>query len=191
MEYPEEKNLNERSIKAIELFHEIAQGAREHGWTVIFLSGFAFDAHLGHLTRNHKDVDVMVPKEYMPELRRYLTSRGHELYEIDKDECIKVDHADPEKSGQTFADLHYCWEEAGRVVIPLKGKKLVFSGGFSEIAEQLSFLGETILVLKPEFLAEEKMGWKEQIGLPQPPERVAQHEEDMEKVRYIVSRRDR
>jgi len=187
MKYPEEKNLNQRTLKAIQLFHEIAQGAKKHNWTIVFLSGFAIDAHFGYITKNHKDVDVMILKEQIKEMGLYLIDLGHELYEIDKGECLKVDHADPEKLNQTYGDIHYCWEEQGKAVIPLHGKKLVFSTSLSEIAEKRSMLGEIIPVLKPQFLIEEKRGWREQIGLAQSPERLKQYEEDMNKIKFILA----
>lgn len=186
--YPEEKNLNDRSKLAIKLFHEIARGVRMHGWTVAFLSGFATDTHFGYLTRNHRDVDIIISKEEAKELVKYLTELGHDVYEFEatKGECLKVDQADPEKRSQAIADLHYYWEEEGKVVIPLKGKKLMFSGSFAEITEPGEFLGEKITVLKPKYLLEEKKGWCEQIGLSQCKEKPEIYQADIDKISFLL-----
>lgn len=185
--YPEEKSIHEQTQKAIALFHEIAQGAKEHNWKVAFLSGFAIDAHFGYMTKNHKDVDIMILKEQGAELAQYLTNLGHTVYEEEnsKGECLKVDQADPEKPSRCHCDIHYFWEEEGKVVIPLRGKKLTFSESFSNITEELSFLDEKVLVLTPKYLAEEKNGWRDQIELPRSEEREKAYLEDMQKITYL------
>ncbi|MEK7582959.1 MAG: hypothetical protein AAB483_00955 [Patescibacteria group bacterium] len=186
--YPEEKNLNDRSKLAIKLFHEIAQGARIHGWQISFLTGFAIDAHFGYLTKNHKDVDIIISKDEAKQLTTYLTTLGHTVFEVEdtKGECLKVDHADPERPSQALADLHYFWEEDGKVVIPLKGKKLVFSGSFSEMTESRKLLGEDITVLKPHYLLEEKKGWCEQVGLSQCREKPELYQADIDKITFLL-----
>ncbi len=186
--YPEEKNLTDRSKLAIQLFHEIAQGAQQNGWQLCFLSGFAIDAQFGYITKNHKDVDIIISKEEAPELTAYLTGLGHTIYETadTKGECLKVDRADPQRESQAHADIHYFWEEEGKVVIPLLGKKLVLSGSFSELGVRRKLLGEDILALKPKYLLEEKMGWCNQVGLSQCKEKPALYQADIDKITCLL-----
>jgi hypothetical protein len=169
IDYPEEKNLDVRTQLAVKLFHEISQGSKLHGWNIAFLSGFAIDAHVGYFTKNHKDVDIIITKEEAKELVFYLTNLGHTVYEAEKykGDCLKVDQMNPEKNTQASCDIHYYWEENNKVVIPLLGEKLIFTGSFSEITEPVTFLGEDISVLKPKYLLEEKKGWCEQVKLSQ------------------------
>ncbi len=154
------------------------------------MSGFAIDAHFGYLTKNHRDVDIIISKEQGAEIIDYLKNLGHTIYEEEKSkgECLKVDQADPEKPSRCHADIHYFWEEDGKVVIPLNGKKLIFSDSFLNITEEISFLGEDVRVLKLKYLAEEKNGWRDQIGLPQSEEREKSYIADMEKISFITSK---
>lgn len=155
---------------------------------IAFLSGFAIDAHLGCLAKNHKDVDIMISKDEAKELAKYLTNLGHSVYEVEKykGEILKVDQADPEKETQAHCDIHFFWEENGKVIIPLSGKKLIFSNVFDEITEELSFLGENIKVLKPQYLKEEKQGWIDQIGLIPSEERMKEYDADMDKISALM-----
>lgn len=188
--YPEEKHFTDRSKKAIRLFHEIAQAINDHGWRAGFLSGFAIDAHFSYLTRSHRDVDIFISEEEAKLLGKHLANLGHEIYESprSKGEMLKVDRADPTNPSQTLCDVHYFWEEDGKTVIPLHGKKLVFSGGFSRITEEKEFLGEKIKVLTPEYLLEEKKGWREQVGLDgaMDEERRKAYEADMDKIYFLL-----
>lgn len=187
MQYPGEKNLNSRTEKAIQLFHDICKGSKIHNWASAFLSGFAVDAHFGYITKNHKDLDIIISKEQSLELSQYLTELGHVVYEAEKykGECLKVDQADSDKETQAHGDIHYYWEEDGKVVIPLLGKKLVLNGSFVEITEQKEFLGETIMVLKPAYLLEEKKGWCEQVGLSQCVLKPDEYQADIDKILYL------
>ncbi len=186
--YPEVKNFDERTKLAILLFHEIAQGISLHGWNISFLSGFSIDAQFGYITKNHKDLDIIISKSEAPALVEYLTSLGHTVCEAVKykGECLKVDQSDPQKETQSSCDVHYYWEEDGKVVIPLLGKKLTFSGSFSEITEKKVFLNETILALKPQYLLEEKKGWCEQVGLSQCKEKPDEYNSDIEKISSLL-----
>jgi len=187
--YTEETKPDKDTLDAIRLFHEIAQGANASGWRAAFLSGFAIDAHFGYLTRNHGDVDIMIPEAEAPQLATLLDSFGHTVYEPEalRGECLKVDQIDPEKPLGAHADIHYFHEEDGKVVIPLFGRKLVFSGSFGEITEIRDFLSESVRVLKPDYLLEEKRGWEQQVGLKNDTEeRRKKSESDIEKIAFLI-----
>jgi len=186
IKYPPLNEPNERTQKAIVLFHQIARKAREENWEYSFLSGFAIDAHFGYLTRDHRDVDVMVSIETAKKLQVFLESLGHFVYEPEKikGEALKVDQADEEHPMRCSCDIHYFWEdESGNVVIPLLGKEMHFSAGIKDATEELNFLEEKAIFLKPEFILEEKNGWRDQIGLPV---REPEHSLEREKIQYLI-----
>jgi hypothetical protein len=186
--YPKlaDSEISERTAKAILLFKKIAQKAREEDWEIVFLSGFAVDAHFGYLTRQHKDIDIMARVQVVPKIRLFLESEGHTVYEPEKvkGECLKVDQAEPDKPMRSHGDIHYFWEDVeGKVTMPLLGKELKLSAGVKEVSEELAFLGETARFLKPAYLLEEKRGWHEQVGLAVWPENLS----EIEKIKYLIA----
>jgi hypothetical protein len=186
-DYPplKSEDITPRTAKAIALFQEIAQEAHVQNWEVFFLSGFAVDAHFGYLTRQHKDVDLMVSSETIPHIKSFLESKGYAPYEPEfvKGECLKVDQAEPDKPMRSHADIHYFWEDSeGRVTMLAQGKEMKLSAGAREATEELIFLGETTRFLKPKFLLEEKYGWHKQAGLTVWPENLS----EIEKIEYLL-----
>lgn len=183
--YPELDQPNERTLKAIAIYKNIAKQALKENWEVVFLSGLAADAHFGYLTRQHRDADLMTSRDTAQKIKIFLESEGHTVYEPDKvkGECLKVDQAEPGSPMRSHCDIHYFWEdEDSRVTIPLLGKELKLSTSAKEASEKIEFLGEKALFLKPEYLIEEKIGWRDQIGLEQREEYV----EEVEKIKYFM-----
>src|SRR3989344_7716412 len=168
VKYPVLGEANERTLKAIAIYKKIAKEALKENWKVIFLSGLAADAHFGYLTRQHRDADLMTPKETAQKIKLFLESEGHVVYEPDKvrGECLKVDQAEPDSPMRSHCDIHYFWEdENSRVTIPLLGKELKLSTNAKEASEEIEFFDQKTLFLKPKYLIEEKIGWRDQIGM--------------------------
>jgi hypothetical protein len=185
--YPPIIELNERTLKAIEMFKILSTEANLQNWKIAYMSGFAIDSHFGYFTRQHRDIDIMAPKEDMEKIRKFFESIGHEVYELDKfkGDNLKVDHADANRETQTFCDIHRFYENAdGRVAVPLLGRELVFSGSFDEITEMKGFLGITTCFLKSKYIKEEKIGWQKQVGLPEREETV----KEIEKIDALLVR---
>jgi len=184
----DQDEFDERTRQAIELFHVIANAANQHEWRLAFLSGFAIDAHLGRLTRAHADVDVMLPEKEARQLAAHLESAGHHVDEPEelRDECLKVNTLDPEKPMSALCDIHFFYEEKGKAVIPLAGKKLAFSAPFAAMVERKNFLGESVSVLKPAYLLEEKIGWCEQVGLDRCRTEPEVYASEIEKIKALA-----
>jgi hypothetical protein len=165
--YPELKEPNERTLKAIDLYKKIAHQAQSKGWKIAFLSGLAADANCGYLTRQHRDADIISHKDTAQEIKKFLESEGHVVYEPEetKGECLKVDQAEINHPMRSHCDIHYFWEEDDHLIIPAFGKKLKFTSDFENITVSLEFLGEKARFLKPKYIIEEKIGWRDQIGL--------------------------
>lgn len=182
--YPPISEPNERTLKALDLYKKIAHEAQKKDWKIAFLSGLAADANFGYLTRQHRDADLIVSKEQAQEIKSFLESEGHIVYEPDevKGECLKVDQADPEKPMRSHCDIHYFWESEGVVVIPGFGKELKFSGNFEEITVELEFYNEKARFLKPQYIIEEKLGWRDQIGMKFRDEYM----EEIKKLEYLI-----
>ncbi|MEX2411305.1 MAG: hypothetical protein WD607_08055 [Candidatus Paceibacterota bacterium] len=187
---PEKIELDKRTNRAIEIFHKISKLSKKFEWRVALLSGFAIDAHFGYLTKNHRDVDIMMPKDQADLLGKHLEKMGHDVYEAEKfkGECLKVDQADPKKDTQAHCDIHYFWEENKKVVIPLLGKKLIFSKSFNEMTTTKEFLGEKMRILKPKYLLEEKIGWCKQIGLSQCKDKPEEYKADINKINLLTNK---
>jgi len=187
--YPVLGEANERTLKVVAIYKKVAKEARREGWYVVFLSGLATDAHFGYLTRQHRDADLMTSKETAQKIKSFLESKGHVVYEPDKvkDECLKVDQAESGSPMRSHCDIHYFWEdEDGRVTIPLLGKELKLGTSAKEASEEIEFLGEKALFLKPEYIIEEKIGWRDQIGLEQREEYV----QEIDKIKYFMEMSD-
>lgn len=178
--------VSERTAKAIALYKKIAGEARAQKWEIVFLSGFAVDAHFGYLTRQHKDVDLTAKAEVVSQIKSFLEREGHTVYEPEKikGECLKVDQAEPDKPMRSHCDIHYFWEDdQGRVTLSHGGKEMKLSVGAVEASEEINFLGETARFLKPEYLLEEKKGWHEQVGLTVWEENLS----EIEKIKYLLT----
>ncbi|HEY4489974.1 MAG TPA: hypothetical protein VJC12_01810 [Candidatus Paceibacterota bacterium] len=183
--YPVLSQPSERTLKAVAIYKIIARQAINEGWQVIFLSGLATDAHFGYLTRQHRDADLMTPRDTAQKIKIFLESEGHTVYEPDKvkGECLKVDQAEPGSPMHCHCDIHYFWEdENSRVTIPLLGKELKLSTSAKEASEEIEFLGEKALFLRPQYIIEEKIGWRDKIGL----EQRAEYVEEVEKIKYLM-----
>ena len=168
-EFPEYTNINERTEKSIDLYKKIARETQKTGWEIIFTSGFAFDANVGHVTRNHKDIDLMISKDESIELTKFLRESGHDVYVIkgSEKEILKIDGLDPLKPDSAHGDIHLFWNDGnGKATIPLLGKLLKFSTDSKHLYNEIEFLGVKQRFLKPKYLLEEKIGWVDQIGLP-------------------------
>src|SRR3989344_4724436 len=183
--YPVLGEANERTLKVVAIYKKVAKEARREGWYVVFLSGLATDAHFGYLTRQHRDADLMTPRDTAQKIKIFLESEGHTVYEPDKvkGECLKVDQAEPGSPMHCHCDIHYFWEdENSRVTIPLLGKELKLSTSAKEASEEIEFLGEKALFLRPQYIIEEKIGWRDKIGL----EQRAEYVEEVEKIKYLM-----
>jgi hypothetical protein len=182
--YPPIEEMNERTKKAVDLFKKIAKKSWEEKWEVAFLSGLATDASFGYLTRQHKDVDLMASRDAIEKIKEFLESEGYNVYEPDrvKGECLKVDQFGEDNPMRSHGDLHIFYtDEVGNAIIPLDRKELKFKNPLSEMIREIEFFGEKAKFLKPEFILEEKAGWKDQIGL-------TGHEEENE--REIIKIKD-
>lgn len=177
--------VSERTSKAIALFRKIATESRKQNWNVVFLSGFAVDAHVGYLTRQHKDVDLMALPEIIPKIKLFLEQEGHTVYEPEsiEGECLKVDQAEPDKPLRSHCDIHYYFsDEQGKAFMLHEGKQMKFTASALDASEDLTFLGETARFLKLQYLLEEKKGWHEQVGLTIWEENLS----EIEKIKYLL-----
>ena len=166
--YPPVDEIDERTKKALDIFKKITRKAREENWEVAFLSGLAVDANFGYLTRQHKDADLMASRDTIEKIREFLESEGHTVYEPEriKGECLKVDQFKEDSPMGAHGDLHIFYlGDDGNAVIPLDKKELKFKNPLAKMICELEFFGEKANFLKPEFILEEKRGWKDQIGL--------------------------
>jgi hypothetical protein len=182
--YPEITSLTERTLRALELYKKLAREARKRGWKIAFLSGLAVDANFGYLTKQHRDADIIASSETIKEIVKFLEREGHNVYEPEKvkGECLKVDQAEPDRPMRAHCDIHYYWEQDGKIIIPLLGKRLSLSAGFYDATVELEFMGEWARFLKPQYILEEKIGWRDQIGLEQREE----YTYEMEKVSFLM-----
>lgn len=182
--YPPVEEQAERTIKALDLYKKIAAEAHLRGWKIAFLSGLATDANFGYLTRQHRDADLIASKETAEEIKKFLESEGHTVYEPDevKDECLKVDQAEPDKPMRCHSDIHYFWEEDGKIVIPAFGKKMSLSADFDHATHELEFMGVTARFLKPEYIIEEKYGWRDQVGMTFREE----YQKEIDKINFLI-----
>jgi len=186
-EFPEYTNINERTKKSIDLYKKISKEANDKQWDVIFLSGFAFDANVGHITRDHRDIDLMISKDEAEKLAEFLVSEGHDVYSVEKSrgEMLKIDSIESTRSSSAHGDIHYFWNDSGgKATIPLYGKLLQFSTNSKSLYNEMEFLGHKSKFLKPNFLLEEKLGWQNQIGLTG---REVENEKVKDKIRNLIS----
>src|SRR6185295_12566614 len=90
--------------------------------------GWAVDALLGNQTRSHDDLDIAIPHEQVPLLRRLMATRGfHERPQADSSECNFVLADD----GERRLDVHsYTLDAAGKNIggIPYTAEHLTGTG---------------------------------------------------------------
>jgi len=184
-QYPELVDLSERTKEVVTLFQEIAREAREKSWGLVFISGLAVDAHFGYLTRQHRDVDAMVLRDAISDVKSFLELKGHVVNE--RGEGLKIDPTDPEHPAWSHGDIHYYYaDEKGDVIIPHDGKELKFTAPIEELTEELSFLGESAKFLKSRYLLEEKAGWTDQVGFRGTEENEVRNAKEVEKINFLI-----
>jgi hypothetical protein len=164
-----DEEINERTKKAIYLLKEVATEAIDKKWKYVVLSGFAIDAYLGYISRNHKDVDLIMDKGDIKEAVSFLENNGHLVCESKghgKD-LLRVDPIDKETTRAAHCDIHisYFDEKSNDVVITMHGNEMRFAGNYQDISTEKEFLGVKIKVLLPNLLLKEKKDWVEKIGL--------------------------
>jgi hypothetical protein len=184
--YPEVTKLTERTQKALDLYKKIAHKAQEKNWKIAFLSGLAVDANFGYITRQHRDADIIASKEDAQHIKDFLESEGHVVYSPNEvmGECLKVDQANPDRPMHCHCDIHYFWEDASNnITIPLLGKVMKLTANFEDATTVLHFWGETARFLKPKYILEEKIGWRDQIGLKMRDEYIL----EMKKINHLIN----
>jgi len=183
--------MDDRTKKAISLMGEIAARAENKKWEYVILSGFAIDAHFGYISRNHKDVDMIIDRNDINEVRSFLEEKDHLVCEskwYNKD-LLRVDPIDKESARAAHCDIHVSFfdKNSKEVVIPMGGKEIRFSGSYNDISIEKEFLGVKIKVLLPDLLIEEKKGWLEKIGLVPKEGREEKNALEIEKIQRIIS----
>jgi hypothetical protein len=183
-----DKEIDERTKKAINLFQKIVTKAKEKNWKYVILSGFAVDAYLGYISRNHKDVDFIIDKNDIKEVWKFLESEGHLVCKSKGrgDNLLRIDPIDAETTRAAHCDIHISFfdDKSKEVVIPMRGNEIRFNGTYDSISAEKEFLGVKAKVLLPNLLIEEKKGWTEKIGLTGREERNAL---EIFKIQQIIS----
>lgn len=161
--------IDERTKKAIKLFRKIATEASKNNWKYVVLSGFAVDSYLGYISRNHKDVDLIIDKNDIEAVKLFLKNEGHQVCESKKygSDLLRIDPIDTETTRAAHCDIHISFfdDKSNEVIIPMLGKEMRFKGNYGDISIEKEFLGVRVKVLLPNLLLEEKKGWVEKIGL--------------------------
>lgn len=161
--------FDERTRRSIAILKKIAIKAFEMKWKYVVLSGYAIDAHLGYVSRNHKDIDLLVDKNDIQSVRLFLEKEGHAVFESKKygKDLLRVDPLNEETTQAAHCDIHisYIDEQLGCIVVPMLGKEMQFKGNYESITENKEFLGVNIKALRADLLIDEKKGWEEKIGL--------------------------
>ena len=178
--------MDERTKRAIELFKKITIKAEKENWKYVILSGFALDAYLGYISRNHKDVDFIIDKNNIAAVKLFLEKEGHLVCESVKygNDLLRVDPIDKESTRAAHCDIHISFfdEKTKEVVIPMLGKEIRFKGNYDTISTEKEFLGVKAKVLSLPLLLEEKRGWEEKIGLSGREEKNALEKEKIGKI---------
>lgn len=128
-------------------------------WPWMFAGGLALDLHLGHLTRPHDDLDVIVPRDQQPELRALLSREGwrtdaavggmYRAWTAPLDPpAFQVHARSPELPDSLLLDLmltdlsgglwHYRRDPS--IVLPLEQARRVTSGGLPYLAPEAALL---------------------------------------------------
>ena len=187
------EEMDERTKKAIEILKEIATEALNKKWKYVVLSGFAVDAYLGYVSRNHKDVDFIVDKSDIAEVREFLEKNRHLVCESKKhgNDLLRVDPIDRETTRAAHCDIHisYFDETLNQVVITMHGNEMRFAGNYQDISAEKEFLGVKTKVLLPDLLIKEKKGWEEKIGLSGREEKNALEIKKIKRIIYENSRK--
>jgi len=180
--------MDDRTKKAIVLLKEIASEALSKQWKYVVLSGFAIDAYLGYISRNHKDVDLIADKNNIGEIKSFLEKKGHLVCESKKhgSDLLRIDPIDKETTRRAHCDIHISSfdKDTNEVIITIHGNEMRFAGNYDDISLEKEFLGVRIKVLLPELLIKEKKDWVEKIGLSGREERNAL---EVEKIKKIIS----
>ena len=184
--------VDERTKKAIGLFKKIVIEASDKKWKYVVLSGFAIDAYLGYISRNHKDVDFIIDKKNITEVKEFLEKEGHSVFRsktLGEDDVLKIDPIDAKTQRAAHCDIHISFfdEKKKEVVIPMHGNEIRFSGNYNDISTEKEFLGVKASILLPDLLIEEKKGWTEKIGLSARPEREEKNALEIKKIRQIIN----
>ncbi len=181
-----EEEIDKRTKRAVSIFKKLIIQAKEKNWRYVVLSGFAVDSHLGYLSRNHKDVDFIIDKNDIEEVKFFLKKEGHLVCESKKygNDLLRVDPIDAETTRAAHCDIHISFFDGktNEVVIPMYGKEIRFTGNYNEISTERNFLGVKPRVLLPNLLIEEKKGWVEKIGLSGREERNALEIKKIQKI---------
>lgn len=160
----------------LDLVAEIAEALGEARIRFWLRGGWALDFHLGRITREHADIDLVTWRRHEHRLRRTLEACGWRP--VRGDEHVGLDL---EKRGQ----------EACFTFIERRGDEIVTRGyeswpwppgAFTEVPRSLG--GVTCLVMAPEALLEEKENYEAFRGrAPRPHDRVS-----LELLRRLVRR---
>jgi hypothetical protein len=188
-----EKELDEKTKRATILFKKIVVEAHKDNWKYVILSGFAIDIHLGYFSRNHKDVDFLIDKSNIDDVKSFLQKQGHAVYESDKygKDLLRVDPTIID--GQirlADCDIHIGFfdENTNEVVLPMNRGEIRFPGSYEQITVQKEFLGVQSKILKLPLLVREREGWKEKIGLTGREERNELENQKVQKIISIISK---
>ena len=107
---------------------ELLDFFEQHGLEIYVDGGWAVDALLGNQTRSHDDLDIAIPHEQVPLLRRLMATRGfHERPQADSWECNFVLADD----GERRLDVHsYTLDATGKNMsgIPYTAEHLTGTG---------------------------------------------------------------
>jgi hypothetical protein len=182
-----DSEIDERTKKAIVLFEKIVNKAKQENWKYVVLSGFAVDAYLGYISRNHKDVDFLMDRNNIKEVWKFLESEGHLVCESKNhgDNLLRIDPIDAETTRAAHCDIHISFfdDKLKEVVIPMRGNEMRFNGTYDDISVEREFLGVKAKILLLPLLLEEKKGWTEKIGLSGREERNAL---EIKKIQTII-----
>src|SRR3989344_2841960 len=101
------EEMDERTKKAIELFKKIIIQASEKNWKYVVLSGFAIDSYLGYISRNHKDVDLIIDKNDIEAVKFFFKKEGHIVCESKKygSDLLRIDPVDKETTRAAHCDI--------------------------------------------------------------------------------------
>ncbi len=187
-----EGEMDERTKKAIDLFKRIVIRASEKNWKYVVLSGFAVDAYLGYISRNHKDVDFIIDRDNVGDAKIFLEKEGHLVCKSKahgEDDLLRIDPIDAETTRAAHCDIHISFfdDKTKEVVIPMHGKEIRFAGDYNDISIEKEFLGVKAKVLLPNLLIEEKKGWVEKIGLAWREGREEKNALEVKKIQRIIN----
>lgn len=95
--------MNAEHIAAI---RELFDAAEERDLLLWLENGWAIDARLGRITRDHEDIDVAFPKEREDDYLSLIESLGYARHE-------STDYGFLRWRGEVLLDSEPCWKKAG------------------------------------------------------------------------------